>query len=266
MIMRKGIKYHELPKYETDYIQATNISIENWDGNLTISDIYCPPRHKIKTEQYNAFINSLGHRFLVGDDFNAKHQYWGSRLINPKGRELYQTIHEKELEIPSSDEPTHWPTDINKTPDLLDFFIFKGLSHNSLDIRPDLEIASDHTPIIATNSTHIITHQNPPKLHNNKTNWETFRNEIEEILLLNIALKTAKGIEESIAEFTKVIQKAAWSATSDDKSQTKYLDYPWEVKDQIKEKRKLRRRWQKSRHPEDKRRYNEAARKLKEQI
>jgi hypothetical protein len=59
-IIRKHIKHHELRKYETDYIQATNISIEDWAGNLAISAIYCPPRHKIKTEQYNAFI---GHRF-----------------------------------------------------------------------------------------------------------------------------------------------------------------------------------------------------------
>jgi hypothetical protein len=94
-----------------DHIQATNISIEDWDGNLTISAIYCPQRHKIKTKQYNAFINALGHRFLVGGDFNAKHQYWGSHLIDPKGRELYQTIQEKQLEILSTGEPTYWPTD-----------------------------------------------------------------------------------------------------------------------------------------------------------
>jgi endonuclease/exonuclease/phosphatase (EEP) superfamily protein YafD len=160
IIVRKGIKHHELPKHETDHIQATNISIEDWDVNLTISVIYCPPRHKIKTEQYNAFINALEHTFLVGGDFNAKHQYWGSRLVNPKGCVLYQTIQEKQLQILSTGEPTYWPTDINKTPYLLDVFIFKGLSHNSLDIRPNLEIASDHTPIIATISKHIITHQN----------------------------------------------------------------------------------------------------------
>jgi hypothetical protein len=90
-----------------NHIQATKINIEDWDGNLTISAIYCPPRHKIKKEQYNAFINALGHRFLIGGDFNAKHQYWGSQLINPKGRELYQTIQEKQIEVLSTDEPTY---------------------------------------------------------------------------------------------------------------------------------------------------------------
>jgi hypothetical protein len=67
---------------------------------------------------------------MDGGDFSAKHQYWGSRLINPKGRELYQTIKEKQLEILSTGERTYWPTDINKTPDLLlvDFFIFKEIA------------------------------------------------------------------------------------------------------------------------------------------
>jgi hypothetical protein len=84
-------------------------------------------------EQYNASINSLGHRFVVGGDFNVKHQYWGSRLNNPKGRKLHQTIQKKQLEILSTGKP-----DINKTPDLLDFFTFKGLLYNSLGIRHNL--------------------------------------------------------------------------------------------------------------------------------
>jgi hypothetical protein len=39
IIIRKDIKHHELAKYETDNIQAMNISIEDSDGNLTISAI-----------------------------------------------------------------------------------------------------------------------------------------------------------------------------------------------------------------------------------
>jgi hypothetical protein len=108
--VRKDVEDHELAKFETDHIQATNISIEDWDGNLTISAINCPPRHAIKKEQYITFINSLRHRFLVGGDFNANPQYWSSRLINPKRRELYQTTQEKQLEILSTGEPTYCPS------------------------------------------------------------------------------------------------------------------------------------------------------------
>jgi hypothetical protein len=43
IIIRKDITHHELPKYEPDHIQAKNISIEDWDGNSTISAIHCSP-------------------------------------------------------------------------------------------------------------------------------------------------------------------------------------------------------------------------------
>jgi hypothetical protein len=154
----------------------------------------------------------------------------------------------------------------HQNPNLLDFFIFKLLPNNYLDTKINLEIALHRTPKIATNSKQVTTCQQPPKLHNSKTNWEAFRTEIEGNLGLNIQFKTAEEIEEAITQFSKVIQKAAWGATPDNKLQAKYLEYPWKFKDHIKEKRKLRRRWQMSRHPEDKRRYNEAARKMKHHI
>jgi hypothetical protein len=48
IIIRKDIKHNELPKYETNHIQAMNISIKDWDGNLTISATYCPHATKLK--------------------------------------------------------------------------------------------------------------------------------------------------------------------------------------------------------------------------
>jgi hypothetical protein len=116
-----------------------------------------PPRSKIEREQYNAFSNALGHRFLVSGFFNAKHQYSGSALFILKGRELYHVIQRNQLEITSTGEKIYWKIDINKTSDLLYFFILKGLSCNSLDIRPDLQIASDHKPVNATVNTRIET-------------------------------------------------------------------------------------------------------------
>jgi hypothetical protein len=57
IIITNDMKLYKLIKYEKDHIQATNISIENWDGSLTITAFYCPPRHSIKSDT----INSLTH-------------------------------------------------------------------------------------------------------------------------------------------------------------------------------------------------------------
>jgi hypothetical protein len=45
IIIREDIKHHEFAKNEMDLIQATNVSIEDWGENLTISAIYSPPPH-----------------------------------------------------------------------------------------------------------------------------------------------------------------------------------------------------------------------------
>jgi hypothetical protein len=80
------------------------------------------------------------------------------------------------------------------------------------------------------------------------------------------AQKGAKDIEEAIAEFTNVLQKAAWNATPDDKLRTKYPEYAWEVKGQIKENENSEKDDRRVNILKIKRWYTEVARKLKDQI
>jgi hypothetical protein len=58
-------------------------------------------------------------------------------------------------------ELTYWPTDVTKTPNIITILIFKALLHNYLSIQPKLEIASDHTEIIATIDKHMKIFQQP---------------------------------------------------------------------------------------------------------
>jgi hypothetical protein len=99
--------------YCFDFLQATTVSVEGSVGSLIISAVYLPPKHIAKQEQLETFYNTLGQRFIAGGDYNAKHTAWGSRLITPRGREIYKTI-EHLLHL-SMGEPTYWPppTEIN---------------------------------------------------------------------------------------------------------------------------------------------------------
>ena len=85
-------KHHARAEYKQNNVQATSISLEDNIGEITISAIYWPPKHKNKYEDYVHFFKTLGNRFLVGGDFNAKHTFWGSRLTNTKGRELFNVL------------------------------------------------------------------------------------------------------------------------------------------------------------------------------
>jgi hypothetical protein len=79
------------------------------------------------TEQLEDYYNTLGHRFIAGGDYNAKHTDWGSRLITPIGCEVFNTMKRNNLKHLSTGEPTYWLSDRNKLPDLVDFCVMKSI-------------------------------------------------------------------------------------------------------------------------------------------
>jgi hypothetical protein len=66
-----------------------------------------------------------------------------------------------------SGTPTYWPTDSNKAPDLLDFFIINGIS-SDIEVEPSYDLSSDHSPVIATVCSYAIHRTPRSKLHNQK--------------------------------------------------------------------------------------------------
>ena len=81
----------------------------------------------------------------------------------PKGRTLLSAIHECHCTYYSTGEPTYWPTDHHRIPDLLDFFVAQAVAANSIRVESAFELSSDHSPIIATVGTHL-TRVVPPHL------------------------------------------------------------------------------------------------------
>lgn len=92
IFIKSLIKHHQEPSFKSDFMQATSIGIEDNMGNLTISSVYCPPKHVITEEKFSLYLRTLGNRFLSGGDWNAKHTHWGSRLTTTRGRELKKVL------------------------------------------------------------------------------------------------------------------------------------------------------------------------------
>jgi exonuclease III len=169
IIIRSTTEHHLLTKYEKDYLQATSVRVKTLAYEITVSAVSCPPRHhNVKKEDFKDFLQHLGPKFIVGGDFNSKHTLWGSRLITNKGRELAEVLHENSYSPLPTGTPTYWPTDPGKVPDLLDFFITSGISKSYMEIQSNLDLSSDHTPVITTISTTIMTAKKISKLHTAK--------------------------------------------------------------------------------------------------
>ncbi|GBP54816.1 RNA-directed DNA polymerase from mobile element jockey [Eumeta japonica] len=209
VLIKCNIKHHSLEPFATDKIQATLIKVSGKSSDITIAAVYCPPKHQILREDYRHFFSQLGHRYIIGDDWNAKHLFWGSRLITTRGRQLYQAVKELNLECLSTGEPTYWPTDPRKTPDLLDFFITKNIIINNTSVESDLDLTSDHSTVILNVNDKIISNEAPPRLYNKKTNWEEYRDIITEETQLTVSLKTVQEVEQAIEDLNKLIHSAA---------------------------------------------------------
>jgi endonuclease/exonuclease/phosphatase family metal-dependent hydrolase len=103
-----------------------------------------------------SLLESYVSKYLIGGDWNAKLSQWGARLITSKGRKLLEAMNRQNCDYLSTVEPTYWPSDYNKLPDLLDFFMYKGITTRYIHIESNHELSSDHTPVIAILSTHVI--------------------------------------------------------------------------------------------------------------
>jgi len=127
IIIRSSIKHYEIDKHHRDFLQATSVMMETWNGCITIFAVYSSPKHIIKSEQYIKFLETLGNRFIAIRDYNAKHMQWESRLTSLRGRELLKAIDIMNLSTVSIGEPTYWPTDSKNISDLLDFGITRSM-------------------------------------------------------------------------------------------------------------------------------------------
>ena len=266
--VRNNIKHYEYTKTESEYAQIVSIKVSlNSYKTLSVAAIYCPPKYNLKKDDYVSILQTLGTSFIIGGDFNAKNTFWGSRLTSPKGKELLEAGHQVKCEFLTGRNPTYWPSDPNKKPDLIDFFISKNLSENYIHIENHDGLSSDHSPVILTVSESIIEKKSPHQLTNTKTNWKLFARLVEENTNLKVPIRNPNQLEEEMETLINNIQNAAWASTPTMKSNPiKYSTYTDEIRELLKEKRKARKRWHKIRIPENKTIYNRLKNQLKELI
>ncbi|CAF4894510.1 unnamed protein product [Pieris macdunnoughi] len=94
-----------------------------------------------------------------------------------------------------------------------------------------------------------------------------FRDLVEDALQLRISLKSKEEIDSAVLAFTRVVQDSCWrSSEGVAQKKTRRLSVPHEIQDMILEKRRLRRVWHNSRHPDDKTALNIYAKHLKQAI
>jgi len=214
-------------------------------------------------------LKKLGPRFIIGGDYNVKHIAWGARIITPdKGQKLLNAIDSLSCRYHSSRSPTYWPSDSNKTPDLLDFLSAKMFHHTGYtETKGIVDLSSDHTPVMLTLSSAIIRRKKKSMLTNRKTDWDLFRENLHKLIVLKVPLKNKEELEHQTEHFVQLICDAATSSTTPPKELP--LDapsYPWKIRVLIKARRKARKQWHNTRNPAHKNKFNKISNQLNRSI
>ncbi|GBP15703.1 Probable RNA-directed DNA polymerase from transposon X-element [Eumeta japonica] len=231
---------------------------------MVIASVYCPPRFTISADQYEEFYKSLGTRFLAAGDYNAKHTYWGSRLITPRGRTLFNTITKMGLDVISSGEPTYWPSDRQKIPDVIDFGVTKNISRELVDVEASLDLSSDHSPTIV--SIRIPQRYEQPFTNMNvisHTNWLRFKKYLSSHCSESIRLRTPGDIELGIENISKMMNEAVHHASTTYQQPSFNRIFSADIQRLVSEKRRARREWQQHRSPQHKARLRECITQLR---
>jgi hypothetical protein len=92
-------------------------------------------------------------------------------------------------------EPTYWPSDRNKLPDLVGFCVTKGIPQHFAVAKSCSDLSSDHSPVLITLTSCLLNQEKQPSLSNRHTKWDDFRHLINDRLTLNVSLKTEEDIE-----------------------------------------------------------------------
>jgi hypothetical protein len=249
VIIETGISHHEDIKIEKEKFQATSVKLKTTSGLLTVTAIYSPPRHNLKREDYLSLLQNFTAKFIIVQDFNSKNTYWGSRLTKTKGSELYHAIRKYYCDVHTTGKPTYWPTETNKLPELIDYFVSKNLSSSFIVVTEEFDLDSDHLPIVLTLSGTIIKKGPNPTLLNHPTDWDMFRETSVNRINLRVALTITDELEDDVQKFVTDIQHSAWEATPLLTTRVKGNTYPHEVCEKIAEESKVMKKWQMTRDP-----------------
>jgi len=198
IFIKSSIIFKPLPSFNHDYIQSCAILLNLNNIPISITALYSLPKHNTTNSKFSEYFDTFKNNFIIGGDFNAKHQSWGCCTNNPRGIVLYNFATSKHFKFLAPPGPTHWPISTKKKTDILDIFVSKipnCLHYTTTNI---LDLNSDHSSVMLTLNTTPPLWQEPPKLFNRTTDHKKFHDLVNEEIKLNIKLKTSADIDSVV--------------------------------------------------------------------
>lgn len=225
-------------------LQATAIEVY-YPMKFITCNIYRSPQNLITKEKLIKLSSQLGDEYIILGDFNSHNQMWGSRKLNKTGEIVEEFLSERDIILLNTGENTHFSIGCQSFTAIDLSMATPNLAVQiNWSVDKDLRL-SDHFPIILEFPKNQKSCE-PPKWKINQADWGKFYincNFDNTNVLKNMEIN---DLEENIRNSILTAANVAIPKTSG-KAQEKYA--PWwdlEIKNLIKEKRKLMKKYRDS--------------------
>ncbi|XP_035234291.1 uncharacterized protein LOC118206139 [Stegodyphus dumicola] len=189
---------------------------------------------------------------ILAGDLNAKDRSWGARMGNRNGSLLKNYIYANNLQLVTPSEYTFY---CRSGGDILDIALLKNISQTPyLEVKK--ELSSDHYPVVF--DFHGF-YPDPPRKRT-KVNWTSFTDKLRN-MPCNPHLRDSGEIESEIYSLTSKIQNAIKSSSYACRD-TLRNKLPEDISRDIKERNRIRKRFNVTQDPSLKRTINYLNRKI----
>ena len=254
-----------------DVDDMTAIEVRTSSICMAILCYYRPPRPvDLDARTLETYFSKYDRCILAGD-LNAKHQYYGCKATNAAGEQLFDIVERNDLVVVNqSGEVTRHDLHFGSS-ELLDLFIVtRKLVGNVIDCYVGDDVGSDHFPVHLKLQLRSCIQKVPERQVRplRKCNWKVFADSIDDnmsVVQLE-ELKSRSAIDRRCEEIRECITQAIDIACPKVTVKIHAFRVSRTTLALIRQKRKLRRKCQKSDDADLKTVYNNLSRQVKAAI
>lgn len=271
--VKKEIPYKVLNIQNSDeHNEAVGVLLRDQQNEeIIIVSLYCP-KGKPSTKLIEEL--AIHKNIVITGDLNVRHKYINSDKNTKGGVDLYNICTKTKLQFANDFSQITHVNDITGATSSIDLTITSMISKLK-NFETGEDLGSDHFSTLTTFKVNIIsniTNQNPKTKVTlyHKANWEKHNNTLLEKMkwLIDnnkVIINPVNYIETSVEKLNIELHNIINEIPSK-KISTNNIGIPPDIRELIKEKRKIRKEWQNRRDPTTKTKLNNINLKIKAKI
>lgn len=258
VLIKSSLHHRHIPTPSFSNLEGTFIEIPVNHTNLQLGSIYVSPNQQLLDTDLT-LLHNMSNNYIHAGDFNAKNICWNSLITTPRGKQLetHATLFKYNVIAPST--PTHFPYNNAHRPDILDIALINS-KIIPLYIESVPALTSDHNPVILI-LDHVPASTTFKNNFFNQVDWGTFRSYLNHSIPEKISISSTEELNQAIHIYISTVNSAIKLATDCFQKPLNTKTNP-ELKNLCQQKRRARKKWQKTRNIMDKNIYNNLKNKL----